>query len=260
MKIILMHFAIKQSLQSMAASRDRVCELCRGHHLQLSAPTQWRNEEAHKYVTSIQVESDVLICKPCQGYIQNQNSFEKYLEDKAGFEGHIWQEQDKVCIPCYRSHIPFLHEENLIALIVIWGSWGQQLHTTNAHLWHNNKSGWCAECSYYQNNSICGRRVAQKTMQFYYLRCMIPSLAMLRNSSQQQTESEVVEVTKLVTSRWTLSNLTANLKHHISYSCRARKYGTLLYRSKSDLLSPLAQALWRVSKASTIQVRSDQCN
>jgi len=73
-------------------------------------------------------------------------------------------------------------------------------------------------------------------------------------------ESEVVEVTKLVTSRWILSNLTANLKYHISYSCRARKYGTLLYRSKSDLLSPLAQALWRVrnlSKASTIQVCSD---
>ena len=89
---------------------------------------------------------------------------------------------------------------------------------------------------------------------------MIPSLAMLRNSSLQQTESEVVEVTKLVTSRWTLSNLTPNLKHHISYSCRARKYGTLLYRSKSNLLSPLAQALWSVqnlSKASIIQVRSD---
>ena len=35
-------------------------------------------------------------------------------------------------------------------------------------------------------------------------------------------ESEVVEVTILVTSRWILSNLTANLKHHISYSCQAR--------------------------------------
>ena len=57
---------LKQSLQSMAASRDRVCELCPGHHLQLSAPTQWRNEEAHKYVTSMQVQSDALICKPCK--------------------------------------------------------------------------------------------------------------------------------------------------------------------------------------------------
>ena len=184
---------------------------------------------------------------------------EKYLKDKAGFEGHI-REQDKVCIPCYRSHITFLHEENLIALIVIWGSWGQQLHTTNAHLWHNNKSGWCAELQLLSKQQYLWEKSCSKTMQFCYLRCMIPSLTMLRNSSQQQTESEVVEVTKLVTSRWTLSNLTANLKHHISYSCRARKYGTLLYRSKSDLLSPLAQALWRVSKASTIQVRSDQGN
>ena len=36
----------KQSLQIMAASRDRACELCHSHHLQLSAPTQCRNEEA----------------------------------------------------------------------------------------------------------------------------------------------------------------------------------------------------------------------
>ena len=66
MKIILMHFVLKQSLQIMAASRDRVCEFCHGHHLQLSAPTQWRNEEARKYVTSMQVQSDALICKPCK--------------------------------------------------------------------------------------------------------------------------------------------------------------------------------------------------
>ena len=57
---------LKQSLQIMAASRDRVCELCHGHHLQLSAPTQWRNEEARKCVTSMQVQSDALICKPCK--------------------------------------------------------------------------------------------------------------------------------------------------------------------------------------------------
>jgi len=55
----------------MAASRDRVCELCHGslchgHHPQRSAPTQWRNEEAHKYVTSMQVQSDALMCKPCK--------------------------------------------------------------------------------------------------------------------------------------------------------------------------------------------------
>ena len=110
----------------------------------------------------------------------------------------------------------------------------------------------------HQNNSICGRRVAQRpcnSMTGDWFASYAKELLTATN-----LESEVVEVTKLVTSRWILSNLTANLKHHMSYSCWARKYGTLLYRSKSNLLSPLAQALWRVwnlSKTSTIQVCSD---
>jgi len=145
----------------MAASRDRVCELCHSYHLQLSAPTQWRNEEAHKYVTSMQVQSDVLICKPCQGYVQIQTSLRSTSKTKLGLKA-TYGNKTRCVSPVTDHTLPFLHEENLIALIVIWGSWGQQFHTTNAHLWHNNKSGWCAECSCYQNNSVCGRRVAQR--------------------------------------------------------------------------------------------------
>ncbi len=51
---------------------------------------------------------------------------------------------------------------------------------------------------------------------------------------------ERVEANKLVSSRWILSDLTANnLLHHLSYSCRICKYGTRLYRPNSDLLASL---------------------
>ena len=55
-------------------------------------------------------------------------------------------------------------------------------------------------------------------------------------------EGEVVEVSKLVPSSWILSNLTAILKHHMSCSCQAHKYGTLPYRSNWVLLSPCGHA------------------
>lgn len=40
-----------------------------------------------------------------------------------------------------------------------------------------------------------------------------------------------------------------NLQHHISYTCTTRKFGTLVYRSNSDLTIPLAQALWNQRNA-----------
>ena len=52
-------------------------------------------------------------------------------------------------------------------------------------------------------------------------------------------QGEEVEVNKLVSSRWILSNLTANLKHHINYTCQVRKvwHITLQVKLRSSLSS-----------------------
>ena len=34
---------------------DRFCKLCNSHHRQLSSPAEWKNEQAHAYVLSLQV-------------------------------------------------------------------------------------------------------------------------------------------------------------------------------------------------------------
>ena len=45
------------------------------------------------------------------------------------------------------------------------------------------------------------------------------------------------------TARWVLSNLTASLTHHLSYVCKIRKCGTLLYRSNGSINKRLTQAI-----------------
>ena len=45
---------------------DRICKLCRSHHHQLSTPSQLRNEDVRRFVISLQVQSDGVICKPCK--------------------------------------------------------------------------------------------------------------------------------------------------------------------------------------------------
>ena len=69
--------------------------------------------------------------------------------------------------------------------------------------------------------------------------------------SQQIKIEDTDNVYTLVRARWILSNLTVNLHHHMSYTCTTRKFGTLIYRSNSDLTIPLAQALWKQKKCQT---------
>ena len=51
----------------------------------------------------------------------------------------------------------------------------------------------------------------------------------------------------VLTARWVLSNLTSSLQHHLTYVCKVRKYGTLLYRTNRNVLVALTNALHRLS-------------
>ena len=60
--------------------------------------------------------------------------------------------------------------------------------------------------------------------------------------ASQEIKIDIGDINKLVRVRWILSNVTANLHHHISYTCTTRKFGTLIYRSNLDRTIPLAQS------------------
>ena len=59
-------------------------------------------------------------------------------------------------------------------------------------------------------------------------------------------KEDSVNAKELVTSRWILLQLTVNLKQHIASTCKVRKYGTLIYRPNTDLLSVISQLLWKI--------------
>ena len=69
-------------------------------------------------------------------------------------------------------------------------------------------------------------------------------------ADEQSHHLKDVDTSKLTTSANILSNILSNLiatlQHHITYCCKTRKYGTLLYRPNTDLTLNLARALWEV--------------
>ena len=49
-----------------------------------------------------------------------------------------------------------------------------------------------------------------------------------------------------LSSRWLQSELVGRLQHHMVYTCKVRKYGTLLYRPSSDIVMLLTEAMWKL--------------
>ena len=106
---------LKHLLQIMAANRTRKnsrhqlsftgtsrnvdvgrsCKLCHTHHHQLSTPAEWRNEEARKFVVSLHVQSDALICKRCKDDVTRVLANPSHIPRwrKGGVTG-----KDKCCI------------------------------------------------------------------------------------------------------------------------------------------------------------------
>lgn len=56
-------------------------------------------------------------------------------------------------------------------------------------------------------------------------------------------EIETAECLIKFSSRWLLQKLLTHLKHHLSYKCIHRKFGTVLYRTGGDLLTSISWAL-----------------
>ena len=66
------------------------------------------------------------------------------------------------------------------------------------------------------------------------------------NCQDEITATVSLQGTERKTSMWVLSNLTSTLKYQLVCSCKARKYGTLLYRPHTDLIPILQQTLWKL--------------
>ena len=46
-----------------------LCELCGKAHSHFSSPQDWKDEEAQKYMYSLDVKSNAKVCRPCRGNV-----------------------------------------------------------------------------------------------------------------------------------------------------------------------------------------------
>ena len=80
---------------------------------------------------------------------------------------------------------------------------------------------------------------------------LLPSIhSMFTNYAQDLAKAEDLQEPpelKSLGSRWVYSELTAQLQHHMVYSCKVRKYGTLVHRpDPTYLILLLSKAMWKL--------------
>ena len=63
-----------------------------------------------------------------------------------------------------------------------------------------------------------------------------------------------------LSSRWLLSELVGRLQHHMVYTCKVRKYGTLLYRPSSDIVMLLTEAMWKLRNTEQAEEEEEQAD
>ena len=188
-------------------------------------------------------------CITCGVSLKNSNPkscpspklVEEHLKASTGFEGNI-RENDRVCYSCYRSHLVIIQTnrlvsndsdlENLIKGLQPPSTVNSLQEAIDATMIHITK---VVAIELLSNSALLLPVVHEWFCS--HLDALI--------TSQRIKTKDIGDLNQLVRARWILSNLTVNLQHHISYTCTTRKFGTLIYRSNSDLTIPLAQALWK---------------
>lgn len=173
--------------------------------------------------------------RPCP----NPEVIQKHLRNTAGFEGSI-AAGDKVCFSCYKSHLAILQQDDRVST-----DSDLQSLLCNTRLKISNTMATTLE----QVNDLAFDKVllyvGEELLQGGAL--LLPDVyerfTTYRNELLKNTH---FNEERKITAMWVLSNLSSTLQHHIQFSCKVKKYGTLLYRPNSDLKGLLQHMLWRL--------------
>ena len=216
-------------------------------------PTPLCHQHYHYVYDTLQ--SKATRCCTCNATLRNarkrvcpdSETIQKYLMQNTGFEGTIPKE-GRVCPACYKSHLVILKKQppscdtDLQLLINDIKASRQSLETLR------NEDDVIKQAL--QDIAVY---VAEKLLRQECL--LLPSVMQVFSSLVSKTALEShLCVQEKVTARWLLSNLIVYLQHHISYTCRIRKHGTLLYRSNGDLLTSISHLLHKHEKAENTDV------
>ena len=163
---------------------------------------------------------------------------QEYLAEKTGFDGEI-SSGTKVCFPCYKFHLCILKEDaaeskdvDLIAIIDSLKGETLPLKAINNMPTAINQA-MTESCIHVANTLLQQKALILPAVHQYFSE-KIKVYATAANLEGKEEH---------VTAHWILRNLVSRLGIHLSYACRMRKCGTLLYRTNGDLLKSLTLSL-----------------
>lgn len=197
------------------------------------------------------VTCGVYIGKTSPRVCPNPRYVQWHLADLTGFEGDI-KEGDRVCHQCYKSHLCIVRvkskesrDEDLIDLI-------SELNSTTTVPVTDIIQRAMHETSVYVAKTLLKQEALILPSVHEYFTLLV---------QQHVTRGNLQGGEEHVTARWILSNLIVTLGCHLSYVCKIRRCGTLLYRTNGDVLTALTVALHKGTTDNNVNLtESDQRN
>ena len=184
-----------------------------------------------------------------------------HLSKTIGFEGHITEGQ-KVCFSCYKSHLVILQQNSCTCestdsdLEILINTLKHSLQSTKVIVSIEGVlSVAVTHTTVKVGEDLLKREVLLLPAVHEFFNQCVNSIAA---ASDKLDKTDLKDKTK-VTSLWVLSELSANLKQHMACACRTRKYGTVMYRPDTDLISALQKALWKVRHLEQAHCETDSC-
>ena len=189
-------------------------------------------------------------CQTCGANLRHETSrpcpnaafIKKHLQDNAAFEGNL-EVDDRVCFSCYKSHLIILQNEKQNSydsdLRSLLENISRKITATNSPstLLQVRELALDKTVLYVGEELLNGMAVIlPDAVDYFQQACNDNSL-----DSQHQLGAE-----PKVSSIWLLGNLTNALQQHLEYSCAARKYGVLMYRSGVNLAPLLQRSLYQL--------------
>ena len=163
-------------------------------------------------------------CKTCSISLKHSSPtpcpqpkvIEQHLRDNSGFDDTI-QPEDKVCNSCYKSHLTTLKAEKVLSTD---NDLKQLINLYTHKIVQESDAHTCEEIIETTMTRITvdvGKKLLRREV--FSLPTVFDSFVATAGDICKTTNKNLDNLNSLVSPRWILSNLTANLQHHILYSC-----------------------------------------
>ena len=224
-----------QSIQDMQFQSEPVpipTPLCKSHYHVVYDALQTQHKHCRTCGRRLRQGND----RPCP----QPHAIQAYLSEHTDFAGDTVR-SDRVCLTCYKSHLVLLKENKPI-------SRDDDLKSLVDSRQQNTGTGMAHDIICTATNRMLN---AVGTMLMEYRATLLPTICSdfnqhTKDLTAAQGIQEPPEL-KSISSRWILSEITAKYQHHVTYACKVRKHGTLVYRPTSDLFTLLSEAMWKLN-------------